>query len=64
MGDGVFAFLRGHFRIAPAQLLGMDEEDLTRQGLEMDAYFKMLEMDREKYIEENLEMIKEVAKKL
>ena len=31
MGDGVFAFLRGHFRIAPAQLLGMDEEDLTRQ---------------------------------
>lgn len=28
------------------------KEDLTRQGLEMDAYFKMLEMDREKYIEE------------
>lgn len=30
------------------------KEDVGRQGMELDAYFKMIDMDREKYIEEEL----------
>ena len=30
------------------------KEDVGKQGMELDAYFKMLDMDREKYIEEEL----------
>ncbi|MHB0989424.1 MAG: trigger factor [Bellilinea sp.] len=30
------------------------KEDVGRQGLELDAYFKMIDMDREKYIEEEI----------
>jgi len=30
------------------------KEDLARQGMELEAYFKMIDMDREKYIEEEV----------
>jgi len=30
------------------------KEDVGKQGMELDAYFKMIDMDREKYIEEEL----------
>lgn len=30
------------------------KEDLAQQGMEMEAYFKMVDTDREKYIEENI----------
>lgn len=30
------------------------KEDVGRQGMELDAYFKMIDMDREKYIEEEV----------
>lgn len=42
------------------------KEDLKQQGMEMDAYFKMLDTDREKYIEEKVKpaALKRLARSL